>query len=317
MEISFDLVPEVLDDFYTVTRKDIRATLVRYSIFSQTDYITITDFYRGKSKSISAQPFKNFKKIKAEMKDIFASFDKFALQLENIKFVDLLEMIEQMNDTLATLSNINKWARCTTDIFGYNPNFKLEYVLSQFDSLEKVANNVLDSRNPQDDWYTIAVDNDLNENSYTSEGGNKLTLTLNNNSIQNFTITSVVDTIKGKSVFGRDLDQNLHYDVENQDLFVLDEDSTIAQAILILVSMRRNDNLDFLSHGLQGSLVIGQNRSLLNFPLVNRQLTDTFKNDDTLKNFNLTKFYFEEDNLFVDFEVSNRLGEVQQLTIQL
>jgi len=317
MDISFDLTAEVLTDFFKATRKDVRATLLRYSIFMQSDYKLIADFYQGKSKSVYSSSFKNFFKIKNEVKDILSIFDKSATNLENIKYVDLVEVIEQINDTLLSLNNINKWSRCSTDLFGYNQNFKLDYVFSQNDSLEKVAKNILNSKNPQDDWYNIAIENNISENEYTSEGGVSLQLSLNNNSIQNFEINSVVDVIQGKSIYGKDLDQNIHYDTDLQDLHVLSEDETLNQAVLILVTMRKNDNVDFLNHGLQGSLVIGQNRSLLNFPVLNRQLVETFKNDDTLKNFNLTKMYFVEDNLYIDFEISSRLDEVQQLTTLL
>lgn len=315
--MNIPLTPYVLDEFYSITGCDVRNFLMEYSIFYQTDYFTIKNFYTGKSKSISPESFVNFQSVRKLLKDVFSKFQNFNKQLENIKFVELLEQIESCNDVLCSLNKINKWARATTDRFGYNPRFKLQYVLSQYDSLEKVANLVVQSNNPQNDWRSIAVENHLTENDYTSQGGNVLQITMDNEDVNNFNITSVVDVIKNKSVYGRDLDRNLHFDLEKQDLFLLNEDETIKQAIEILVTLRKRDNLDFIDHGLQAALIIGQSKSVLNFPIVERQLQETFRNDDTLKNFTMTDFKFDQDNVLVQFTIETRLNEVLQLTAEL
>lgn len=317
MDISTDLSPEVLDDFYKATSKDIRSFLVRYSLFYTQDYDSIVNFYQGKTKSITNKSFINFYSLRKELNEIFALFTQFENQFYNVKFLDLLEMVEQINDILLTLSNISKWARATTDTFGYNQNIKLQYVMTQFDSLEKIAKNILDSSTPQDDWYQISIDNQLKELDYDSEGGSVLNLTQQSNSIQNFKINAVVDVIYGKSIYGRDINRFMHYDIEQQDIATLNEDDTINQSVLILATLRKNENPDFPDHGLQSSLAVGQSRSLMNFPVINRQMTETFSNDDTLKNFQMIKLYFEQDNLFIDFEVTTRLGEIQKLTMQI
>lgn len=315
MEIP--LTPYVFDEFYSITGCDVRSFFIEYSIFYQTDYFTIKNFYTGKSKSIDPQSFVNFNNLRKTLKDVFSKFQNFNKQLENIKFVELLQYLEECKDVLESLNKINKWARVTTDQFGYNPHFKLKYVLSQFDSLEKIADIVVRSNNPQNDWRNIAIENHLTENDYTSEGGNVLHITMDNNDIQNFNISAVVDVINGKSVYGRDLDRNIHFDTTKNDLAVLSEDDTIKQAVEILVTLRKRDNLDFLDHGLQTSLIVGQSKSLFNYPIVERQLQETFKNDDSLKNFTLTSFRFDQDNVFVEFTVETRLGEVLQLTANL
>lgn len=315
--MTIPLTPYVLDEFYSITGCDVRAFLVEYSIFHQTDYFVIKNFYTGKTKSITPQSFANFYSVRKSLKEVFSKFQNFNKQLENIKFVELLQYLESCRDVLMSLNKIHKWARTSIDEFGYNPKLKLQYVLGQFDSLEKIASLVVQSNNPQNDWRSIAVENLLSEDSYTSEGGNILQITMENEEVSNFNVFSVVDTIKGKSIYGRDLNRNLHFDVEKQDLAVLNEDETIKQAVEILVTLRKRDNLDFLDHGLQAALIVGQTKSLFNFPVVERQLQETFKADDTLKNFTLTKFEFDQDNVLVEFTIETRLNETMQLTAQL
>lgn len=317
MEVAAELRPEVLDDFYRITRKDIRAFLIRYSLFYNQDYNIITNFYQGKSNSISNLVFINFANLKKEVKEIFSLYKEFEFQLYLLQFVELLEMIEQINDVLMTLDNIAKWSRATTNNFGYNATTQMEYVMSQHDTLEKIANVIMNSNIPQDDWYKIAVDNNLKELDYTSEGGKVLQINLPNNSVKNFDITSVVDIIKGKAVFGRDINRFLSLDPQTQDLSCLNEDETIEQAINILIKLKKNDNPDFPNRGLQSALIVGQSKSLMNFPVIVRQLTENFENDDTLKNFTVEQIYIDQDNLFIDFSVQNRLNEVMEVTGQL
>ena len=311
------ITPYVLDEFYSITKCDIREFLIEYSIFNQSDYIEISNFYSGKSKNVNAQSFVNFTNVKKSLKEVLLKFQQFNKELENVKFIELLNTIEECNDVLKTLNNINRWARSTRDFFGYNPNRKIKYVFSQYDSLEKLATVVVQSNNPQNDWWNIAVENNLSEDDYTFEGGKVLNITKNRNSIENFQLYSVVDVIDGKSIYGRDLNQNIHFDENLCDLSYLNEDDTLQQAILILATLRKRDNLDFLEHGLQSSLIVGQSKSLFNFPVVERQMKETFKNDDSLKDFTLTGFRFEEDCVYVDFVVTSRLDEVKEIELEL
>lgn len=308
--------PQTLDLFENITSGNARLYLLNYGVFYQSDYQTIKNFFTGRSKSIDSGAFVNLRTLRSELTNILEKFDQFALQLENIRFVELLSIIEDTKTTLDSLANITKWARVTLDTFGYNPNFKVQYVLGQYDTLEKVAASVMRSSNPQDDWRQIAIDNLLSEDDYTSEGGKILRVPLQNKQeVKNFNITSVIDIIDKDTIKGRDLDRFIHF--EGEDLAVLGETETIEQSVRILATLKKRDNLDFLNHGLQSSLLVGQSKNLFNFPVVQRQLQETFATDDTLKDFTLDKFWFEEDRVFISFSVRTRVGEVLELTTQI
>lgn len=304
------------NEFKSLTKKDVRQFLINWSIFFENDYTKIQNFYEGKLKTISSEPFNNFDKIKKESVDIMNTFSLFSPSLSNLKWVELLELIEDINGRLNTLNKIYKWARSTKNFVGYSQSLKKEYTLSQYDNLEKVSQKIQQSSNPQNDWYQIAVDNLLKEEDYTSEGGKNLFVSLDSN-INQVKVVSVVDTMQDKNILGKDLSKVIEFDSENNDLKILSPDDTFKQSILILITLKKNDNPDFPENGIQKGLVVGQNRALLNFPVLNRQLSETFANDDTMKNFTLKGFRFEEDNLFVDFEVQNRLDEIETISQQL
>jgi hypothetical protein len=308
-----DIKNEDFIQFKSLTKKNLKSLFANWAIFFENDYISIQNFYQGKSSSISSEPFNNFYLLKKECKEILDTFSLFAREFENLKWVELLETVEKINDRLLTLNKINKWSRSTNKLVGYSGAQQKQYTLNQFDNLEKIALNIQKSGSPQNDWYNIAILNHLEEEDYTSEGGKNLLIELNSTN-NNFSIISVVDIIDEDSILGKDLDKNVQFDIEAQDLKVLSGVDTINQAILILVTLKKNDNPDFLDHGLQQGLIIGQNRALLNFPVLIRQLTENFNSDDSLKDFSVKNFEYIEDNLYITFEVKNRLDEVQTIS---
>lgn len=307
----------ILDDFKKICKYNLSNYLNGILNFMQTDYIAIQSYYTGKANTVSTSSFKNLDNWLQQTATVLSLFDQFRRQMNNLKWWDLLEKIEDIDNRLNTLENINRWARASTSNVGYNPTIQIEHVLRQNETLERVAQDILGSNNPQDDWYNIAVNNDLIEEGYTEEGGVKLNLAIDNSFSTGFVINSVVDMISGETVYGKDVYRKLEFDETESDLVVLSYQDTIDQAIYILAKLKKNDNPDFPTSGLQRSVVIGATRASMNYPLINRQMSATFATDDSLKNFTINSTSIDQDNLTVNFTVYSRLGETMALTVQL
>lgn len=302
----------IISDFQYITNKDIKAYFEKALNFFKLHYNPIVGFFTGSVKKLDSSAYNAFKELKVETNELFDIIKNNNYRMKDSKWWDLIEQIEDIDSRLSTLDKAAKWARASMAITNYSLGTSLDYVLGQNETLERVSQDVLGSNNPDDDWTDIALDNKLREEDYTTEGGNLLTLKTENSPL-NFSINSVVDIIQGKSIYGKDLDRNLTL-VEDDDGFtdlkILSNDETINQAIDILIKLKKNDNPDFRKLGLQTSLVIGSNRSALNYPVINQQLQQTFASDDSLKNFTITNIVTEQDNLFIDYTVESRLGEV-------
>lgn len=299
---------DLIAKFYKITKMDLSVYFTNVLTFMQTDYQTIQQFYQGTVSTAPQSSFNNFTSIQDQTAEVFQIFRKSGKQFNNIVWWDLLDQIELIDNRLKTLSNINRWARSSSKNVGYSPAQNVDIVLRQNGTLERVAQDVLGSTTPQDDWANIALDNLLAEEGYTADGGAKITVTLNNKANSNFQINSVVDVISGYSVYGKDVSRHISF-IDN-DLNVLSYSDTILQAINILVKLRQNDNPDFPNTGLQTQLLVGQTQAALNFPVITRQLNANFATDDSLKNFTVTAIRYDQDNLYVDFTVTSRLGEV-------
>jgi hypothetical protein len=305
------LTSDILQEFKQITGKDISSYFTNTVIFFNSDYHTIVNYYSGAIKTISSTPFANFDTIKQQHKDVMETFKEHARQFNNLKWWLLLEQIEEIDNRLSTLSNINKWARSSISKVSYDPNFQVDYVLRQNQTLENVAATIDGSTNPNDDWADIAIDNRLREEDYTVEGGTDIKLTFNRTNA-NFKINAVVDVISGKSIYGKDVYKKLQFDSNTNDLKVLGYDDTILQAVDILANLRKNDNPDNPNAGLQSNIIAGGNKAIFNFPVIIRQMQQTFANDDTLKNLTVNNLSIDQDNVFCDYAVATRLDEVIQ-----
>lgn len=312
-----ELDSTILADFKKITGKDISKYFRDAVNFFAGDYNAIVDYYTGNSTAISSIPFSNLDILIQENKDILEAFKEHARQFNNLKWWLLLEQVEEIDNRLATVKKINKWARSSVTNVAYNPNIQIDYKLKQNQTLESVAAGIVGSNNPNDDWADIAIQNNLTEDSYSPEGGKQIKLVSNlvNTGIK---VNAVADVIQGRSINGKDVYKKIQWVVDQdgfRNLKVLGFDETILQAVNILANLKKNDNPDNPNNGLQSNLVAGSNRALFNFPVIIRQMSQTFANDDTLKDFKINSIQRDQDNIFIDFVVYNRVGEVISQTV--
>lgn len=301
------LTKEILKEFKKITSKDVELFLLKTLSFFSIEYEEIVSYYSGESANISSKSFEVFEKIKQERDELFSTFQLHSKQLNNAKWWLLLEQIEEIDNRLKTLDNINKWSRSSLTKVGFSSDLSVQYTLKQNQSLEKVASDVLNSSNSEE-WVSLAIKNDLTEEQYSLEGGVDLQLQFPqiNRGVR---VESVVDVMIGKSIYGKDLSRRLQFDPTQEDLKTLSYDETIAQSVDILSKLKKEDNPEFPNQGLQSTIVVGANRATLNFPIIQRQMKETFESDDSLKNFVLTEISTSEDSLQISYEVQSRLSE--------
>lgn len=301
------LTIDTLVEFKRITSKDIELFFRKSLSFFSIEYGEIVAYYSGESTNISSEPFVIFEKLKKECQETFTAFQNHSKQLNSAKWWLLLEQLENIDSRLSTLNKINKWSRSSFTKVGFSPSLVVQYTLKQNQTLEKVSSDILQSSDSEK-WVDVAVKNNLKEEDYSSEGGVDLQLQFSKIN-QGVEVKSVVDVMVGKSIYGKDLSRKLQFDSEENDLRVLGYDDTISQSVDILLQLKKGDNPDFTNQGLQSQIAVGANQATLNFPIITRQVSETFATDDSLKNFTLTGLTTQEDNLSMSYEVESRLSE--------
>lgn len=306
--MAADINVAVLDEFQALTSQDVKQFLTDANNFLQTSYNRIVLYYQGQPSQVQSGDFKVFDNLRKRTESMLATFRIQGNVLKNLKFWLLLDHIENVDSRLASLYKINKWSKSSLTNFGYDPAQQAAYTLKAHQTLERVSQDVLNNTTPDDDWVQIAINNNLKEEDYTVQGGSTVLLSFPN--VNNgVSVSAVVAVMVGNAILGTDFDKATRFDPVTQDLAVLSPEDTVQQSMQILANLRKNDNPDFPQYGLQSSVVVGGTRASLNFPVISRQLTETFASDDTFKNFTITQIGVINDTLSIAFTVQTRLNE--------
>jgi hypothetical protein len=269
---------EVVDNFLLITGYDLATYLNDYVSFVEQDSQVIIDFYQGNSDSLPSSSIEELERLIKEANKIEEIFTLNKDSFNTADFVDLVDLIGDIGLKLKTIQNTAKWTRSSITDNRHSAEIEVDVVLNQNQTLEQLARTIGYS-DENNNWIDLALRNDLIEEDYTSQGGIKLKASLQNNLKIN--IQSVVDTISGESIHGKDLQKKLVF--ENDDLKTLGYRATIEQAFVIAVNLRRSDNPEFPNDGLQSSLIVGQNLNSIMYPSLFRQLFGNFTKDDTFK----------------------------------
>ena len=305
---------EVVEEFKKITQIDLSTILKEVDFFLKSDRIKIENYYLGIRDREIKLSFQKFAELDLKISNIFEKIRSFKRYFNDYRWWELIEVLEQIQDSFDSIKNYHRWHKCSVSNFGYEEDVIVDYTTKEGQTLEKISANIMQDKDPSNDWYKIAMFNGLREEDYTLDGGKKLKLKFDRG-ISSFEIDSVVDVIKDKTIYGLDVDRTLSF-VQNRDgevdLFVLDYDETILQTIDILIKLKKNSNPDHPFDGLQSDVVVGGNRALFNFPIIINQLRQIFSTDDTLKNFNVTNMSYDQDIFKVFFDVETRLDEVFQ-----
>lgn len=297
---------ETLDNFEQITGKNIKGFFSKALDFFNTDCNLLIAYYAGRIKEIKSDPFVTLSDLEAMSQILFATWHAHSSRLTNVKWWEVLDTLEDVDNRLKSVRNIHRWARSTQAKVGYTAEVELDYTIPSGQTLERISQDLLRDADPQDDWADIAARNYLREEDYTTEGG--VNIKLNDPSSNNtLKVNAVVDTMDGKRILGKDLHKSIRF--TDNDLRTLNYDETVFQSVSILSALKKNDNPYSPADGLQSAVAVGSNRASLNFPVIMRQMTATFATDDTLKDFAINEIKVEADNLLINYQVSTRLNE--------
>lgn len=297
---------DIFETFESITGYSIINYLSDIGNFFQKESSNILGFYSGDIQNMNIGSFNKLAYFINESYKINEIFLNNSNSFSGAEYWELLDKVEDIKTKLQTLDNASKWMRSSITKNAFYANPEIDYILGQNQTLEDVNNNL--GNNNSDGWVDIANRNNLKEEDYTSEGGNLLKVNYGAN--LKFSIESIVDNPQGEKIYGLDIDKAMIF--ENGDLKVLTYKETLNQSVLTLLELRRGDNPEYPSEGIQANLVIGNTLSGVLYPSIFKQLFQTFKSDDSIKSFSLKDIVKNKTALFFNFEIETRLGDIQK-----
>jgi hypothetical protein len=300
----------VFDKFKDITNVDIEAFFTDFQDFVNFDYQNIQNYYT-RGTSLDGDVVDKLQELNDFSKEIRNTWNNFSSNLsDTFDFWELLDLYETVDGKISTMLNSQKWFRSNKGLV-FDTETEKDYILKQGQTLSNLADEV-GYLSPNDDWVDIALRNDLEEEDYTNAGGTKIKIVFQNN--LNYKLNSVLDSISGEKIYGKDLQKKLVY--ENEDLKILSYKNTIIQTYNTLLGLFKGSVPEFLGDGIDKGL-IGNNINAIQYPILIRQLVDLFSKDDSFIEFSVDNIFREEDNVFLETSVKSRIGEVLKQTLTL
>lgn len=281
------------------------------SNFLKNDAYKIRGFYLGDVSKIPAGELRSLSSLLLKIGDGINALNSNKNSFDLYKNWILMEMLEESLLSLETIDNFKIWSRSSRDINVFAGNIEIDYVQKQNQTIEDIQSST--GLNP-DDWTSLAIRNNLKEEDYNSEGGKSLKVIFPNlgTSILQSVIGPVTD---GFSSYGIDIKKKIEFN--DDDLVILGNLETLFQSIDILLSLRKGDNPAFPLLGLDQVSILGANRGSILFPVIFRQITDTFRSDDTLAGIEIKKVEPIKDSINIDLIIYARFKQSTQGLIQI
>ncbi len=298
----------VIEQFETLTKFSLAQLLLDFSDFINNNRTSITDYYSGLTQSPDEESFRELSRLIEEFERLNNVIENNRDRLTHTLYWELLETISDIRIVLDTIDNSPRWLRSAIARNDFTPGLEVEHTLKMFQTLENVSQLIQGSSDPQNEWVTIAFRNSLREEDYTVDGGNQLQLGFRNRAT--IQIRSIVDTINGESVYGKDFKRKLSISTSDEEIDVLSPKETIRQTVDILGALKQGDTPEFRGEGIQSGLVVGGNRASISYPVLRRQIVNTFQKDDTLKALRITNISNRDDGVFIEMQVETRINEI-------
>ena len=302
-----------------ITNFDISLFFEEYVNFMDVNKEKVIGYYSGKYKTPDKNAFKGLNLLLDKCDICIRFFEQYKNNLGGVVYWNLLEQIEGMQHSLKSLENSPKYLRSKI----YKGQFVLskEQLLSMGygNTIENLANKKLQDINFDNSWVNLSIYNKLKEEDYTLEGGVVLKsifpITRNQPFLNSVLGSNLEEEDSGlsfleyqqKQLYGIDLYKKFVF--ENDDLKILSPVDTIVQTIEILLGITKGSVPQYPELGFSVHLIVGGNIGSIAFPIIFRQISETFKTDDTISGVFLRYVKLEQDGLFMDLEIVTELNE--------
>lgn len=282
---------ETFDKFYNITGYDIKAYFQRFVDFCNNEYPLIADYYDNGGE-LDKDAFLHLLELVRESETIEPLFILHENTLDDISMWDILDNFSETQTKLSTIKSSARWLRSSA--LNRNNTLQLEKSLRTGERFEDVARQ-LNSENPEDDWMSITIPQYIEETDYTfKDGGNKFYVNLKNAG-SNY-LDTVVDTLVGENVLGKDIDVNFVF--EDDDLKIVVGDEAIKQALEAILSSQKGAVPEFKDYGIANEF-IGTTVNAIQYPAIFKNVMNMFQRDSRWDSVELTDVKREDDSVFL------------------
>lgn len=298
----------ITDIFKEITHYDISKFLSDFIYFTKTYYGSIVNYYNG--SDINGEAFAFFDDLKIESESIESLFELYGEQFNLVDFWELMDRFGDIQVKLSTIDNLGRWQRSSRKT-QYDAFIKLDYVQKQNETLEIIAKKAgyVDFDN---DWVRLSIENDLNEEKYTSTGGTMMTVALSNR--MNFQLRNIVDNLSPLNLYGKDIQKK--FEILDGDLVTLSGEPSLMQTFDTIFQTMKGSMPEFPEVGTDPNMV-GANVNGINYPSIFKNILNMFQRDDRFRSIDLVDLYRDEDQIYMKIQAKTKIGDILQNDVLL
>ena len=290
----------VYGEFKKITGYDIRSFFNDFYRFTTSRYADIVNYYSG--SDIVESSFNELDRLSKEASKVESILQFNSRRFQNCEYWVIYDKFSDVQIKLDTVNNLSRWLR-SSRLNRFSSEISIEYVLKQNESLERLSKKS-GSESFENEWYRIAIDNDLNEERYTSQGGNILTVKLSNK--LNFSLRNIIDSLTKENVYGKDIQKK--FTIESNDVVCLQGMNSLMQTFHTIFETFKGSIPEFPEDGVS-NFVVGSNTNIIGYQYIFRNILSMFQKDDRFKELQLIDLKKQDDMVFLKLQAKTKIND--------
>jgi hypothetical protein len=292
---------KTLDFITKVGKFDVSKYLTNFVKFVDTNFPDIVSYYKL-GVNASQEAFNTFEFLWRQAGEVDAMIENYENVFVNCEVWVLVDHFSEVQRKLETIKNMGRWTR-SSRLDRYSSTIKMDYIQNQGESFEQISRKTgnIDYDNS---WVQLAIQNDINEEKYTSAGGTLLSISFANNA--SFDLRNIVDNLSSTNIYGKDLVKK--FTITAGDISVLTGWDALLQTFGTILSTIKGGIPEFPEDGTSNN-AIGSNVNTIGFPSIFRNLLAMIQKDDRFSSLDLVDVRMEEDSVFMTVKAKTKIGQ--------
>ena len=302
----------VINEFEQVTKYPLKAFLRKYADFMTGGYTEIRNYFSGRTVEISNESVSALRDLTVECRDVLAQFKNFTNKFSTCGYWELMDYIDNLNNTLEKINKLPKFLRTSLGKRGYTPSVQVSSTVGSDRTVDDVASTARELNQDNTQWVDLMLQNDWNEDDWEIDKLRSVNVFINNRT--QIVVTTIIDQPIGDRVYGTDILRKIGF--VNNDLALAVRKDNIEQKSVILLELVRGDVPENMLFG-KNPMFFGSNAPIVNYSEVVTDIVNCFMQNDLFASVNVTDISFANGEATMKVEIQTKYDYKTEKTIVL
>lgn len=288
---------DIVIEFENVTKFKLSKYFEDYRDFMQDDFSFLSDYYAGRTESVSTEVMGNFNSLLTRSRNLVQTFKNYSSKLSNCGFWELQQYCQNLNDTLERVSKLPKYNRVVESVRGYQPYVQVKADIGGMKTPQDLADEI-DSLGVTE--TSLLLDNDFQEDDWEIDKLSSMKAIVNNQS--DLVVESIIEAPVGNHVYGKDINKKIT--IKDNDLDIKRYEDNVEQKIDTLLKLNRGDIPEIPTFGK--NILQGKTAGSYNYAELLKDIQQTFLQDDLFESVSVSSVELKDSDLYVTCNIRTK-----------